>query len=54
MVGEICNQRVEFLVDSGASNNFLSFHDATKLGLIIKDCRRSSVRLADGKKLVSS
>ncbi len=43
-----------FLVDSGASNNFLSLEKVKQLGLEPKPCSKSTVKLADGKKLISS
>ena len=33
VVGELNNNRVVFLVDSGASNNFLSYSDARRFGM---------------------
>ncbi len=43
-----------FLVDSGASNNFLSLEKVKQLGLEPNPCSKSTVKLADGKKLISS
>ncbi len=41
---------MQFLVDSGATNNFISFSEFIKLGEIMHKCTDNrSVKLADGK-----
>ena len=37
------------LIDSGATNNFISSENCKKLGLILSECDSINVRLADGK-----
>ncbi len=51
VLGEVSNDTMVFLVDSGASNNFLSKNDAKKLNLTLHTGPASVVRLADGKQL---
>ncbi len=51
VLGELENKTITFLLDSGASNNFLSKRDVDKLGLEEQKGTPSSVKLADGNKL---
>ncbi len=53
VLAEIKNTTLTLLLDSGASNNFLSKNDAVKLGLTLHNNTPSSVKLADGKKLTT-
>ena len=54
VLGELRNKTITFLLDSGASNNFLSKCDVANLGLELKKGTPSSVKLADGNKLKTS
>ena len=45
----LANGAVSFLVDSGASHNFISFAICRKLGLNVEKCAAVRVRLADQK-----
>ncbi len=45
---------VDFLVDSGASNNFVSAQQMKRLGLVVHEGPRARVRLADGSVLSTS
>ena len=49
VLGEVSNETMVFLVDSGASNNFLSKNDAKKLKLTLHTGPASVVQLANGK-----
>ncbi len=54
VVGELNNKTLTFLLDSGASNNFLSRDHAQQLGLELQAGKPSSVKLADGKRITTS
>ncbi len=52
--GCISTQKVEFLLDSGASNNFVSSHLLKQLGLVSYGGPRVRVRLADRSYVVTN
>lgn len=41
------NNNSVFLVDSGASHNFISYNEVSRLNLTCRDIERVPVRLAD-------
>ena len=47
MSGTICGHNLQFLVDSGASHNFISAHLLESLGIVPHVGRKVSVKLAD-------
>ena len=49
--GMVNDRRLRFLLDTGASHNFLSSRDARALGLEVRHGGVGSVRLANGETL---
>ena len=52
--GQCGHDQVSFLVDSGASHNFVSLSLCKRLGLNVETCSPVKVRLADQKVLVAT
>lgn len=51
--GKVAGVKLQFLLDSGASCNFIGLTLFRTLGLKLETCERRSVRLADGKMLTT-